>query len=188
VSTPDLAAISRFAAALASASWFAAVGQELTEGEEREARDYLAALGLDQARLAMAPDWRAAEAATRSPAWNPAWWNAEEKERLVLLKRAATRWGEHGLMAALTRVTDEATRLTLGAAAVAATRDGVADAALTRVAAGAATQAAYQAALALAAGALATGTGSDHAFSIKYRLFAGGRWPLGLVGDTFHLF
>jgi hypothetical protein len=188
VTALDLSAITRFAAALGNASWFAAVGQELTEGEEREARDYLAALGLGQARLAMAPDWRAAEAATRSPAWNPAWWNAEEKERLALLETAASRWGEHGLMAALTRVTDEATRLTLGAAAVAATRDGVADAALTRVASGAATQAAYQAALALAAGALPAATGADHAFAIKYRLFAGGRWPLGLVGDTFYLF
>lgn len=183
MTTPDLAALTRFTAALGSASWFAAVGQELTEGEEREARDYLAALSLGHARLSLAPDWRAAEAATRSPDWTPAWWNAEETERLALLKSAATRWGEPGLMAALTRVTDEATRLTLGAASVAATRDGIADAALTRVAAGAATQAAYQAALALAAGA-----GPAHAFAVKYRLFAAGRWPLGLVGDTFYLF
>lgn len=181
--TPDLAAVARLAASLGNASWFAAVGQELTAGEEREAKDYLAALGFADHPLIVAPGWRAAEAATRSPDWNPAWWNAEEAARLALLDRARNRWGEPGLMAALTRVTDEATRLTLGAASVAATRDGVADAALTRVAAGAATQAAYQAALALAANA-----GAEHAFAIKYRLFAAGRWPLGLVGDTFHLF
>lgn len=183
MTAPDLAAIARFAAALGRASWFAAVGQELTEGERREALDYLTALGLGNATLTTAPDWRAAEAATRSPDWNPTWWNAEEAERRALLKNAEVRWGERGLMAALTRVTDEATRLTLGAAAVAATRDGIADATLTRVAAGAATQAAYHAALVLAAG-----SSSDHAFTIKYRLFAAGRWPLGLVGDTFHLF
>ncbi len=129
------------------------------------------------------PDWRAAETATRSPAWNATWWNAEEKERLSLLERAAAQWGERSLMAALTRVTDEATRITLGAASVAAARDGIADPALSRVAAGAATQAAYQAALARAAGAT-----DNHPFAIKFRLFAAGRWPLGLVGDTFHLF
>ncbi len=111
------------------------------------------------------------------------WWNAEEKERLSLIERAAAQWGERSLMAALTRVTDEATRLTLGAASVAAARDGIADPALSRVAAGAATQAAYQAALARAAGAA-----DSHPFAIKFRLFAAGRWPLGLVGDTFHLF
>lgn len=180
---PDLGGVARLAATLGGASWFAAVGQELTEGERREAEDYLAALGLGDARLAAAPDWRAAEAVTRRPDWNPRWWNAEESARLALLDEARRRWGEHALMTALTRVTDEATRLTLGAASVAATRDGIADAALTRVAAGAATQAAYQAALALAAGA-----GPAHAFAVKYRLFAAGRWPLGLVGDTFHLF
>ena len=128
-------------------------------------------------------DWLAAETATRSPEWNSAWWDAEEKERLVLLKQAQAEWGERGLMGALTRVTDEATRLTLGAASIAAARDGVADPALCRVASGAATQAAYQAALAQAAGA-----GPAHPFAIKYRLFSAGRWPLGLVGDTFHLF
>jgi hypothetical protein len=129
------------------------------------------------------PDWRAAESATRSPRWNATWWNAEEAERRRLLDRARADWGEHGLMAALTRVTDEATRITLGAASIAAARDGIADPALSRVAAGAATQAAYQAALALAAEA-----GPAHPFAIKFRLFSAGRWPLGLVGDTFHLF
>jgi hypothetical protein len=71
----------------------------------------------------------------------------------------------------------------LGAASIAAARDGVADPALSRVAAGAATQAAYQAALARAAG-----SPDSHPFAIKFRLFAAGRWPLGLVSDTFHLF
>lgn len=180
--TADLASLNRFAASLGSASWFAAVGQELTEGERREAEDYLAGLGL-KAGLATVVDWRAAERVTRDPRWSPAWWNAEEDIRRALFEQARAAWGEHGLLAALTRVTDEATRLTLGAASIAAARDGVADPALTRVAAGAATQAAYQAALALAAEA-----GPAHPFAIKFRLFSAGRWPLALVGDTFHLF
>lgn len=182
VLTADLSAITRFTSAIAAASWFAAVGQPLTEGEEREALDYLAALHLGT-RIVTVGDWRAAETATRSPDWNSAWWNAEETERLALLDRARASWGERGLMTALTRITDEATRITLGAASIAAARDGIADPALSRVAAGAATQAAYHAALALAAGA-----GSAHPFAIKLRLFSAGRWPLGLVGDTFHLF
>ncbi len=179
----DIVGLSRFATSLGGASWFAAVGQDLTEAERREGLDYLAALGLTRETLVPVAGWRDAERVTRDPGWNVSWWNAEEAERRILFERGREAWGEHGLLAALTRVTDEATRLTLGAASIAAARDGVADPALSRVAAGAATQAAYHAALAQAAQA-----GPAHAFTIKFRLFAAGRWPLGLVGDTFHLF
>jgi hypothetical protein len=86
------------------------------------------------------------------------------------------------VMTALTKVTDAATRIVLGAASVAAARQGIADPALARAAAGAATQAAYQAALALAGGAQ-----SNHPFAVKYRLFAAGRWPLGVVKNSFYL-
>jgi hypothetical protein len=179
----DLTAVGAFAASLGRVSWFTGVGQELTHGEAQEARDYLAALGLPLARLECVTGWRAAEAVVRDPRWNPAWWNTEERLRTRLLDTARRRWGEHPLMSTLTRVTDEATRVTFGAATVSAARDGVADPALARVAAGAATQAAYQAALARAAG-----EGDDHAFATKFRLFAAGRWLLGLVGETFYLF
>ena len=127
--------------------------------------------------------WRAAEAVTRDPAWSQSWWQAEEARRVLLMRAATERHGEHALMTALTRVTSVASDVVLGAAAMAAARDGIADQALARVAAGAATQGAYQAALALAAGADAR-----HPFAVKLRLFAAGRWPLGIVGKEFHLF
>ena len=163
--------------------WFAACGEDLTAGERQEVRDYLAALGLASAEIATARDWRAAEAVTRDPGWGTQWWDAEERVRLALLDHAQRRWGEYVLMTALTRVTDAATRVTLGAASSAAARQGVADPALARVAAGAASQAAYQAALARAALA-----DESHPFAIKFRLFAAGRWLLGLVGGVFHVF
>ena len=70
-----------------------------------------------------------------------------------------------------------------GAAAVAATRCGCADAALIRVAAGAATYAAYQQRLARAAGAP-----DSHPFMRKYALYSGGRWPLGVYDERFAIF
>ena len=69
------------------------------------------------------------------------------------------------------------------AALRAAGQSGVVDPALVRAAAGAATQASYQAALVLAAG-----EDAEHVFAIKYRLFEAGRWPLGIAGMTFNLF
>ena len=182
VRTGDLAAVDRFGATLGSVSWFAAAGEPLIEPEIAEARDYLAVLGLGAMNVASAGNWATAKRIARDPAWDARWWQAEERLRKSLLDDLA-RAGEIDLvMAALTRVTDAATRVVLGAASVAAARQGVADPALTRAAAGAATQACYQAALALAAGAK-----NDHPFAIKYRLFAAGRWPLGVVRGEFYL-
>lgn len=181
---PDrLAAVARSAEGLRHLSWFSAVGQDLSADERREARDYLAAIGFPDAAVDAVADWRAAEAATRGANWSRAWWDAEEGERARLLRAAGKSHGQHTLLTALSRVTLEASEVVLGAASIAASRSGIADPALARVAAGAATQAAYQAGLALAAAA-----GDAHPFAIKFRLFAAGRWPLGLVGRTFHLF
>ena len=71
----------------------------------------------------------------------------------------------------------------MGAASAAAARAGIADQALARVAAGAATQAAYHAALVRAAGA-----GDAHPFALKYRLYAAGHWPLSVTGGKFWVF
>ena len=183
VQSERLAAVARFAESLRHVSWFAVVGQELSEEERREARDYLDAIGFANAQVAPVADWRGAEAATHDDDWSRAWWDAEEGARAQLLQDAGKMHGQHALLTALSRVTLEASDVVLGAASIAASRSGIADPALARVAAGAATQAAYQAALALAADA-----GEAHPFAIKFRLFAAGRWPLGLVARTFHLF
>jgi hypothetical protein len=191
VSAPHLRAVpadalqpvAAFAESLRHVSWFAATGQDLTDGERHEAADYLRAIGFPDAAIDPVSDWRAAEAATRDAQWSRAWWDAEERCRAELLARAGETHGAHPLMTALSQVTLEASDVVLGAASIAAARCAIADPALARVAAGAATQAAYQAGLALAAGA-----GDLHPFAIKFRLFAAGRWPLGLVGRTFRLF
>jgi hypothetical protein len=175
--------LSGFAERIGSASWFAACGETLTEGEVEDARLWLGALGLGRVAIAGVATWEEAARLAQAPEWSRAWWDAEEKERGVLYGRAAAEFGEPALLGALSRVTDAATRVLHGAAAVAAARAGIADPMLTRVAAGAATQACYQAALALAAGA-----DGHHAFAAKYRVFLAGRWALGVVGDRGFVF
>ena len=69
------------------------------------------------------------------------------------------------------------------AAVDALARAGIADAMLARVAAGAASQACHHNALAQEAG-----RGADHAFARKYRLYRGGRWLLGVVGECCFVF
>ena len=83
---------------------------------------------------------------------------------------------------ALTEFTTEVGDAVHGRAGVAAARMGGAAKASVHVAAGAAAQAAYQLALAR----LAEDAASP--FESKFRLFAAGRWPLGVVGSTLVVF
>ncbi|WP_416898251.1 MAG: hypothetical protein ACMVY4_00460 [Minwuia sp.] len=181
---PTLAALSRFASTLHHVSWFAAVGERLSDAERADAAGYLLALGFPECDIVPAMDWEEAEAAARNPDWNTAWWEAEEQLRAGLSAQAVEITGdEEAVLVALTNVTSKASDAVHGAAAVAASRFGVADQSLIRAAAGAATQAAYQAALVIAAA-----EDEDHAFAQKFQLFQAGRWPLGITGGTFSIF
>jgi hypothetical protein len=180
--TDSLASMRAFASAIPRGSWFAACGEALTASELADAAAYLAALGTPDITVAGVAGWAEAAAVTQDPAWSRAWWDAEARAQAELQRRAATRFGEQRVLAALSEVIEAAAALS-GAAALAMSRAGVANPTLTRVAAGAAAQACHQAALALAGDG-----GPDHLFAIKYRLFAAGRWPLGIVGDRFFVF
>lgn len=173
----------RLIAEIGDGSWFAAVGEPSTPGERAEALALLAGLGLGGTPLVFEEDWNTARAATQREDWERGWWEAEQAEQRRLYAAATTTLGEPALLDELSKVTDTATRRLHGPAAVAAARAGIADSGLVRVAAGAASQACYQAALARLAHA-----GPDHPFEAKFRLFLAGRWPLTLAGGRFHVF
>jgi hypothetical protein len=169
---------------LADAAWFACLGLPLTAADERDARAYLRSLGYPcDLRVHLAASWQEAKAITSDPAWDQRWWREEQAQRQRLMDAARARLGETVLLERLTAATELAGQAIHGAAAIAADRDGLADAALVRAASGAATMALNEAALARLAG-----EGGDHLFVRKYALFESGRWPLGVVGDAFHLF
>ncbi|HEX6842655.1 MAG TPA: hypothetical protein VF113_14055 [Stellaceae bacterium] len=174
-----LASVRAFAATIVRGSWFAACGEPLTASEQGDAAAYLAALGMPGIAVAAVTGWAEAAATTKHPDWSRAWWEAETHAQGELQRSGEARFGAEPLLAALTQVTEAAAALS-GVAALALSRAGIADPMLTRVASGAAAQACHQAALAVAAAA-----GPDHLFAIKFRLFAAGRWPLGIVGDRF---
>lgn len=91
----------------------------------------------------------------------------DEQEFTLALTRIAERTG-----AAAQRGVKEAAALA-----------GVKDESLLRAAVGAAVQAAHQRALLELAG-----VDPDHAFAPKFALFEAGRWPIAVVGSTFHVF
>jgi hypothetical protein len=178
-----LAPLAPFAATLRAQRWFSALGRPAEAADADLARAYLDGLGLAE----LAPDWiegwRAAERIMRAPAAAAPWWQAEEDARQTLLAAILSTAAEADYLAAMNRVVLAATEAVIGPAEAAAARAGVPAPARGRGAAGAATQACHQAALALAAGAP-----KDHAFTVKFRLYASGRWPLGAVWTKFYLF
>jgi hypothetical protein len=162
-----------------AASWFAALGEPLTGGDIVEAQSYA---GCDD-DVVLVRTWPEAEAFLKTaepPAL--AWWDREERLRKELLAKARTRYPERALWTSLTELTTEAGDLVHGKAATAAARLGNAAPASIHVAAGAASQAVYQLAVARIAGDTAS------PFESKFRLFAAGRWPLGVAGSRLVLF
>ena len=169
---------------LSPAAWFSAVGSPLDPSEVEEARGYLAALGMGPGvRVEPVASWQHAERIVRNPAWDSTWWEREEAERRALMARCFEAHGEARTLDHLSLSAGVEHEVIHGAAAVAAGRAGVADPALVRAAAGAASMAAHGRVL-----AQLSGEGEGHLFVRKYRLFEGGRWPLGVVGGAFHLF
>ena len=179
----SLDAVAVLARRVATVPWFATVGAPLAAAERALADDYLAALGFPGTAVDGVADWPCAQALADAPDWDRAWWRAEDALRQALLATGTAQHGGGALLAALTRVTLAASDRGHDVALGALDRAGIADAALARAAAGAATQAAYLGALAVVVDAP-----PDHAFIAKLRLFEVGRWPLGIVGGHFHVF
>jgi len=156
-------------------------------------------LSVDTDRGSLAACWarapwtigrEAPDGAAQAPDWDDDWWQAEQQMQNALLEQALTQIDEHDLEVALTHVSTRAGEVAHEHAAKMAQRQGVSDPALLKVAAGAAAQAAYQAALVLAARSADDEDESEdeHPFAIKFRLFEAGRLPLGITGSTFNLF
>lgn len=177
-----LAQVAALGRTLAEAPWFAACGEPLTAAESEEVLAYLAGLGLDPLPIDSVASWTDAAGTAQRPDWSRAWWEAEERAARALQDAAGLEIGETRVLAALSAVTEAAVALH-GHAALAAARQGIADPVLSRVAAGAAALACHQMGLVQAAGAR-----EDHPLAAKYRLFAGGRWLLGVVGGRCYLF
>ena len=169
-------------AELRTTSWFAALGEPLTDGDRSDAVAYGAALGFTALEIGLAHDWPEAERLLKAPNWTPAWWDREEALRRALLAEAEARYPERALWSSLTELRTEAGDLVHGKAATAAARMCNAAAASIHVAAGAASQAVYQLGVARLAGQTAS------PFESKFHHYAAGRWPLGILGPRLVLF
>ena len=174
--------LAAFRAEIKTLAWFGACGAPFGDAERALAQGYVASLGLGDLPVAAVPDWRQAEATIRRADWGREWWEAETAAEQALHRMGAARYGRAPLLKALTEITEEAVALRDHAAAALA-RAGISSEALAKVAGGAVGQACHQRAL-----ALLTEAPDHHAFVRKFRLFARGRWPLGVVARSCFVF
>ena len=182
---PGLMAVSQFVRMLGEVPWFGGLGLELDGREVLLSEEYLLALGFPDADIAPIMDWDEATDAAATPDWNTEWWEAEEQVRVALITEACLRADEETVMIALTHLQNQSIEAVTEPAQFAAEAGGIEDEELIRAVAGAGAQAIYQAGLLLAA---ENEDYEHHIFALKYKLFESGRWPIGVVGNSFHIF
>ena len=171
-----------FFARLDDHPWFSCLGEPVTDADQADAQGVIDGLLAGDLGIAWVGDLNAAAALLQRTDHLRSWADAEDEEIRRLTGRAEAIFGAGDTTDGLNRVMHRASDAAVGPAAVACARAGIASEALPKVAAGSAAQAAHGMALVLGAGAEA-----HHPFAARFRLFAGGRWPLAAAGGLFHL-
>ncbi len=186
---PALSRLRRFADGLEDIAWFSRLGEPLTPTARAVAGDYLDQLGFPDIDVAILADWGDAAASAETFDWTNQAWEAEELARADLATRALEIMSEEALQLGLSVVTDKAGHAAKSALLDTAALWDMVDENVHNLSVGSAVQTAYGAGLALlAAAADPEFAADDHIFALKLRLFELGRWPVGIVGQSFNLF
>jgi len=180
---PSLKSVAPFVALASNVRWFRTLGEDPDRETVEIARAYADALGFPDAEPGFLADWEeAADAAENTEVNSPAW-EAEEQLRAALTDDVLAFLDEQTLEMVMTHVTGAVSE-TIEESATEASRDlRIFDEEFVRATSGAAVQAAYQAAL-----AAMTGAEEDHPFALRFQLFEKGRWPIGIIGNSFLIF
>jgi hypothetical protein len=172
--------VRKYAERIGQGRWFVNLGLPFDEREQGTVDAYVRATGA--AKLLRATSWEYAreillDARTKADAER----EAAEVERLKARALAAT--DRSALMTTMTTIVDGGLEIFFDRAGAAARAARVSDPGIIRIAASAASEAVYRAALAAAVGEPET-----HRFILRHELFTNGRWPLARIDDGFYLF
>lgn len=180
---PSLKSVAPFVALASDVRWFRTLGEEPDAETARIAGEYAAALGFPEAEPAFMPDWEDAAAAAENTEFNSPAWEAEEQLRAALTDEVLLAIDGQTLEMVMTHVAQAVTEAIDDAAKEAAEYLRIEDEAFVLATSGAAAQAVYQAALVGMAG-----EEEEHPLSLRFQLFERGRWPIGIIGNSFLIF
>jgi hypothetical protein len=183
---PLLARARRFGDVLDEARFFARAGDKLMRRDREAARLYCDGLGFTDAEPALLSDWDEAMEALSTHDINSPAWEREEFIRADLSERVFDLLDEEGFRVAERMVADKASEAARRAVDEIRALYDIEDEAFLNAAAGATIQASH--------GALLTflvfdedDEPEDQPLLYKFRLFAYGRWPIGLIGNSLNL-
>ncbi len=185
---PGLNTLSRFANGLDNIPWFANLGEPLTPGAKEVSERYIHSLGFPDAQVGILVDWEDAADAAENQDWHSPAWEAEELLRADLTARALEFLSEDALTIGMTLIAEKVSEPAKEGMEQASYIWDMEDEPSQRLAVGAAVQAAHGAALVLMAAADPDFISEQHAFTAKFQLFEFGRWPVGIIGQSFNLF
>jgi len=180
---PLLVGIREFAEEAEHLPWFSRVGRRLDGEDKALARDFLDGLGLVHAEPARLQTWQDAADAAETLGLSSEGWEIEEGLRAALTEETLTRLTEDALHFANQALADRLSRPIRAAVYTMADMWQIDDEEFLNAAVGAGLQAAHTVVLALACDAE-----YDHPFRRKFALFARGRWPVGIAGQSLNIF
>ncbi|MGF1463164.1 MAG: hypothetical protein ACFB2Z_08350 [Maricaulaceae bacterium] len=188
---PDPETLSRlwraraFAQAIDEVRPFERFGEPLSDTETAWGRAYLDGLGFPDTWPAVATDWLDAVEAAYSLDVDAPGWEAEEQLRAGLTEEVMASLDPDGVSAVLTVIADKAASRARDAMAEARDQFDLDDETAMTAAVGALVRSAHNAALVVLAGR--DQERPPHPLLCSWRLFASGRWVVGLIGSTLTL-
>lgn len=180
---PSLKSVAPFVALASDVRWFRALGEDPDRETVKLAREYAEALGFPEAEPAFLYDWEDAASAAENTEFNSPAWEAEEQLRAALTDEVLLAIDGQVLEMVMTHVAQAVTESIDDAAKEAAEFLLIDDESFVLATSGAAAQAVYQAALVGMAG-----EEEEHPLSLRFQLFERGRWPIGIIGNSFLIF
>jgi hypothetical protein len=178
--TFDPSIVRKYAERIAQGRWFVNFGLPFDEREHETVDAYVRATGAK--KTVRVTSWDDAQTIVNDPrARTDAEADGAEVEQLKARALAAT--DRPALMTTMTTIVDGGLEIFFDRAGAAARAARITDTAIIRMAASAASEAVYRAALAAAVGEPET-----HRFILRHDLFINGRWPLARIDDGFYLF
>lgn len=180
---PNLKTVAPLVAFATDLRWFRAVGDDPDVGTVSAARAYAETLGFPEAEPAFLGDWFEAADAAENTEFNSPAWEAEEQLRAALTTDVLAMIDESTFEMVMSHIAQSVVPHIEDAAKEAAEFLRMDDEGFVMAVSGAAAQALHQAALVGLAG-----EEEDHPLALRFQLFERGRWPIGIVGNSFLIF
>lgn len=162
--------------------WFLNTGKDINASLNDIISNYCIKLNISN-KINKAKNWEEAINIISDKNWNKKIWEIEEKEKDLLLNNLLKNFPEKKVFFSLQKLTEATINIIEKCYIDGLKKNDVKYEYYSKVAAGSAATACYQAAL-----AMATDQNHNHIFMSKFEIFKAGHWPLIITNNNFNIF